>query len=168
MIGARLFWTGRSKRGKAGFMTAGLVGFTMLGSAAGGPDTASLAGAMAANSPIATAAVTAPGISSPTTKIAAAAPSTPTATPTVTPSPTPTPTPAPTPSPTLKPTPEPTPKPTPKPKPAAKCHRSYDPCLPIVSDLNCPDVRAMGKAPVRVIGPDSYRLDRDKDGWGCE
>lgn len=63
--------------------------------------------------------------------------------------------------------PEPTAKPTAKPKPT-NCHPSYEPCLPIVGDLDCPDVRAMGKAPVRVIGPDDYRLDRDKDGWGCE
>jgi micrococcal nuclease len=75
--------------------------------------------------------------------------------------------------PTAKPTPKPTPKATPKPiakatpKPS-KCHPSYDPCLPIVGDLNCPDVRAMGKAPVMVIGPDDYRLDRDGDGIGCE
>jgi hypothetical protein len=40
--------------------------------------------------------------------------------------------------------------------------------LPIVGDLNCPDVRAMGEAPVMVIGPDDYRLDRDGDGIGCE
>jgi hypothetical protein len=42
----------------------------------------------------------------------------------------------------------------------------YTPCLPIVGDLNCPDVRAMGKAPVKVIGPDDYQLDRDHDGIG--
>jgi micrococcal nuclease len=48
------------------------------------------------------------------------------------------------------------------------CHPSYDPCLPIVDDLDCPDVRALGVAPVRIIGPDVYRLDRDGDGFGCE
>jgi hypothetical protein len=26
----------------------------------------------------------------------------------------------------------------------------------------------MGKAPVMVIGPDDYNLDRDGDGIGCE
>jgi len=26
----------------------------------------------------------------------------------------------------------------------------------------------MGKAPVDVIGPDDYGLDRDNDGVGCE
>jgi hypothetical protein len=83
-------------------------------------------------------------------------------------------TPEPTPEPTAAPTPRPTPKPTPKStqratvKPTSRCHPSYQPCLPIVADLDCPDVRAMGKAPVRVIGPDSYRLDRDHDGIGCE
>jgi hypothetical protein len=29
-------------------------------------------------------------------------------------------------------------------------------------------VRAMGKAPVRVIGPDDDHLDRDGDGIGCK
>jgi endonuclease YncB( thermonuclease family) len=52
--------------------------------------------------------------------------------------------------------------------PPPDCHASYDPCLPIVGDLDCADVRALGKAPVRVVGPDSYRLDRDNDGIGCE
>jgi micrococcal nuclease len=77
-------------------------------------------------------------------------------------------TPAPTAEPTAKPPPKPTAKPTPKPtakpKPASKCH----PCLPIVGDLNCPEVRAMGKDPVQVIGPDDYRLDANHDGVGCE
>jgi endonuclease YncB( thermonuclease family) len=68
-------------------------------------------------------------------------------------------------APTAKATPRPTPKPTKKP---SSCHPSYIPCLPIVADLDCPDVRAMGKAPVQVIGPDDYRLDRDGDGLGCE
>jgi hypothetical protein len=79
-----------------------------------------------------------------------------------------------TPEPTAAPTPRLTPKPTPRStprataKPAARCHPSYRPCLPVVADLDCPDVRAMGQAPVTVIGPDSYRLDRDHDGIGCE
>ena len=90
------------------------------------------------------------------------------ATPAPTAEPTAKPTPKPTAKPTPKPTPKRTPKPTAKPKRASKCHPSYDPCLPIVGDLNCPDVRAMGKAPVQVIGPDDYGLDRDDDGWGCD
>lgn len=52
--------------------------------------------------------------------------------------------------------------------PAGGCHPSYSNCLPIVGDLNCPDVRAMGKAPVQVLGSDPYRLDADNDGLGCE
>jgi micrococcal nuclease len=67
---------------------------------------------------------------------------------------------------------EPTPAATKKPKGAggggSNCHPSYDPCLPIVADLDCKDVRALGKAPVDVIGPDVYRLDGDHDGLGCE
>jgi micrococcal nuclease len=51
---------------------------------------------------------------------------------------------------------------------AGGCHPSYSPCVPVVGDLDCPDVREMGLAPVRVIGPDDYRLDGDGDGLGCE
>lgn len=50
----------------------------------------------------------------------------------------------------------------------AGCQPSYTPCLPIVDDLDCADVQAMGAAPVRVKGPDVYRLDADGDGLGCE
>lgn len=48
------------------------------------------------------------------------------------------------------------------------CHPSYEPCLPVVDDLNCPDVVALELAPVVVIGPDEYMLDADNDGTGCE
>ncbi len=58
--------------------------------------------------------------------------------------------------------------PPPPPAASASCHSSYSPCLPIVGDLDCADVRALGKAPVRVVGSDPYRLDGDGDGWGCE
>jgi micrococcal nuclease len=53
---------------------------------------------------------------------------------------------------------------------AEGCHPAYDPCLPIVRDLNCPAVRALGKAPVtvKVRGVDPYHLDGDRDGIGCE
>jgi len=64
--------------------------------------------------------------------------------------------------------PTPTPTPTPAPPAAGNCHASYSPCLPIVGDLDCADIRAMGVAPVRVLGSDPYRLDGDDDGWGCE
>ena len=56
----------------------------------------------------------------------------------------------------------------PAPPASASCHASYSPCLPIVGDLDCDDVRALGKAPVRVLGSDPYRLDGDDDGYGCE
>ena len=52
--------------------------------------------------------------------------------------------------------------------PSGGCHASYSPCLPIVGDLDCADIRAMGVAPVRVLGSDPYRLDGDGDGYGCE
>ena len=54
------------------------------------------------------------------------------------------------------------------PSPARNCHPSYTPCLPVVDDLDCADVRALGVAPVRVNGSDPYRLDGDNDGFGCE
>ena len=48
---------------------------------------------------------------------------------------------------------------------AGSCHPSYSGrCLPIGPDLDCRDVGG----PVRVVGPDLYRLDRDRDGIGCE
>ncbi len=57
----------------------------------------------------------------------------------------------------------------PSPSPSAgTCHPSYTPCLPVVDDLDCADVRALGVAPVRVAGSDPYRLDGDDDGFGCE
>ena len=67
-----------------------------------------------------------------------------------------------------------TPVPAPAPAPApplprqAPATRPYSPCLPIVGDLDCADIRAMGVAPVRVLGSDPYRLDGDNDGLGCE
>ena len=48
------------------------------------------------------------------------------------------------------------------------CAAGYDPCLPATGDLDCADVEALGRAPVRVDGSDPYRLDGDGDGWGCE
>ena len=53
-------------------------------------------------------------------------------------------------------------------EPAPSCHPSYDPCLPLVDDLDCPDLVQMGKAPVVVVGDDEYGLDADHDGIGCE
>lgn len=57
---------------------------------------------------------------------------------------------------------------TPVAPPSGGCHPSYSPCLPVADDLDCADVRALGKAPVRVLGSDPYRLDGDGDGFGCE
>jgi micrococcal nuclease len=51
---------------------------------------------------------------------------------------------------------------------ASQCHPSYDPCLPIVDDLDCGEVRAMVDLPVQVKGPDVYNLDADGDGTACE
>jgi endonuclease YncB( thermonuclease family) len=58
-------------------------------------------------------------------------------------------------------------------QPAAASH-SCDPnyaggCVPpYPPDLDCADIRAMGIAPVRVIGTDPHHLDGDGDGLGCE
>ena len=53
---------------------------------------------------------------------------------------------------------------------SSNCHPAYEPCLPNLPGdaLNCGDLTAAQK-PVRVkqIGVDPYRLDRDRDGWGC-
>ena len=66
-----------------------------------------------------------------------------------------------------------------KPKPATsssgkKCHPSYvGACLdPSVSDYDCAGGSGNGpgyvKGPIRVVGPDEYRLDGDGDGIACE
>ena len=48
------------------------------------------------------------------------------------------------------------------------CTTGYTPCLPPPPpDLDCADVKAMGKAPVKVWGSDPHHLDGDNDGWGC-
>lgn len=61
-------------------------------------------------------------------------------------------------------------EPEPETEPADNCHPAYEPCLPNLPGdaLNCGDLTADQK-PVRVkeIGVDPYRLDRDRDGWGC-
>jgi hypothetical protein len=49
----------------------------------------------------------------------------------------------------------------------AGCQPGYSPCLPRVADLNCSDIPA-SKKPIRVTGPDPYRLDGDGDGYGCD
>ena len=47
---------------------------------------------------------------------------------------------------------------------ATNCNPNYDGCLPIVGDLDCPDIGHV----VHVLGSDPYRLDSDHDGTGCE
>lgn len=56
--------------------------------------------------------------------------------------------------------------PEPDPEPEPRCHPSYrGACVPIgAGDLDCPDIGA----PVLVVGPDEYGLDRDNDGRACE
>jgi endonuclease YncB( thermonuclease family) len=60
--------------------------------------------------------------------------------------------------------------PTQTPAPSGKCDPNYaGGCVPPPPpDLDCSDIRAMGIAPVRVVGSDPHRLDGDNDGLGCE
>lgn len=44
------------------------------------------------------------------------------------------------------------------------CAVGYQPCLPVVADLDCPQIRQQ----VTVTGEDQYGLDRDGDGLGCQ
>jgi endonuclease YncB( thermonuclease family) len=51
----------------------------------------------------------------------------------------------------------------------SKCDPNYEGCLPVfTSDIDCPDVKRLGLAPVKVIGNDIHRLARDGDGIGCD
>ena len=55
--------------------------------------------------------------------------------------------------------------------PGAGCHPSYDPCVPLTSDVDCAGGAGNGPAytgRVQVIGPDEYDLDADGDGTGCD
>jgi endonuclease YncB( thermonuclease family) len=60
--------------------------------------------------------------------------------------------------------------PTRIPAPSGKCDPNYaGGCVPPPPpDLDCADIRALGIAPVRVVGSDPHRLDGDNDGLGCE
>ncbi len=60
--------------------------------------------------------------------------------------------------------------PTKTPPPSGKCDPNYaGGCVPpYPPDLDCADIRALGIAPVRIIGSDPHRLDGDNDGLGCE
>jgi endonuclease YncB( thermonuclease family) len=57
-----------------------------------------------------------------------------------------------------------------KPPPSGKCDPNYaGGCVPpYPPDVDCADIRALGIAPVRVIGDDVHGLDGDGDGLGCE
>ncbi len=67
--------------------------------------------------------------------------------------------------PTRRPTSVSTRGPTPYIPQNLSCNPNYSVCLPIVGDLNCPDIAYKN---FYVIGYDEYRLDRDKDGIACE
>jgi endonuclease YncB( thermonuclease family) len=60
------------------------------------------------------------------------------------------------------------------PLPVARSSGTCDPnyaggCVPPAPpDLDCADIRALGIAPVRIVGADPHRLDGDGDGFGCE
>jgi nuclease-like protein len=62
------------------------------------------------------------------------------------------------------------PAPKPRPTPKGNCDPNYSGgCVPpYPPDVDCADIRALGIAPVRVIGSDPHRLDGDDDGQGCE
>lgn len=53
--------------------------------------------------------------------------------------------------------------------PNSSCDPNYEGCVPTFPpDLDCPDIKRLGLAPVRVIGKDVHKLDRDGDGIGCD
>jgi micrococcal nuclease len=58
----------------------------------------------------------------------------------------------------------------PAPATTTRCDPNYaGGCVPpYPPDVDCADIRALGIAPVRVVGSDPHRLDGDGDGWGCE
>jgi endonuclease YncB( thermonuclease family) len=60
--------------------------------------------------------------------------------------------------------------PSPSPPAPGKCDPNYSGgCVPpYPPDVDCADIRALGIAPVRVIGSDPHGLDGDDDGYGCE
>ena len=49
------------------------------------------------------------------------------------------------------------------------CNTNYAGCVPAYPpDLDCGDIKRLNLAPVRVIGRDIHKLDRDGDGIGCD
>jgi hypothetical protein len=54
------------------------------------------------------------------------------------------------------------------PSPSTGCDLNYAGCIPLFPpDLNCSDIKALGLAPVTVLGKDPHRLDGDGDGKAC-
>ena len=54
------------------------------------------------------------------------------------------------------------------PSASSGCDPNYAGCIPLYPpDLNCSDIKALGLAPVTVIGKDPHRLDADGDGKAC-
>jgi endonuclease YncB( thermonuclease family) len=52
---------------------------------------------------------------------------------------------------------------------AIKCDPNYAGCIPVYPpDLDCTDIKRLGLAPVKVIGKDVHKLDRDGNGVGCD
>jgi endonuclease YncB( thermonuclease family) len=50
-----------------------------------------------------------------------------------------------------------------------KCDPNYAGCTPVFPpDVDCSDIKLLGLAPVKVIGKDVHKLDRDGDGIGCD
>jgi hypothetical protein len=65
--------------------------------------------------------------------------------------------------------------PAPTPEPAASssgCNPNYSGCVPNASDVDCAggsgDGPAYAHGPIRILGGDPYRLDRDGDGIACD
>ena len=51
----------------------------------------------------------------------------------------------------------------------ANCDPNYAGCIPIFpADVDCTDIKRLGLAPVKVVGTDIHKLDRDGDGVGCD
>jgi endonuclease YncB( thermonuclease family) len=54
------------------------------------------------------------------------------------------------------------------PIPSTGCDPNYAACIPLYPpDLDCGDIKALGLAPVTVIGKDPHKLDGDGDGKAC-
>ena len=50
-----------------------------------------------------------------------------------------------------------------------KCDPNYGGCIPVFPpDVDCTQIKRLGLAPVKVIGKDVHKLDRDGDGIGCD